>query len=505
MALVRKPTEPAITAEEAAQAKVLENDLFGGADTLLQRVAGNATDRATDGTETDDALFRLDETGNEQPIEQAAPEKAAKSQKRLRAPVWVDADTQAIEVDISAAPRLRKLRKDETDSKLKGPEYEERLRTFHGKLHKRTSWAQRRSKKRQTEEEELATAAFTTQVAPLQARSTTGAQAGPLELTRMRDVNVRERNQAVVQSVDWHPNAQLVMTAGYDKRLRLFTVDGVHNPLVQSVFIKDMPVHQAAFAAGGSTVIVSGRRKFFYVWDLEAQRLDRIKGLLGFDTASLETFAVPPPAVQDSKACVAFLGTDGEVGLVSMQSRQLVGTVKMNGQVRSAAFDPTGTELYTGGTDGRVFVWDVRTQRCLHSFVDEGCIKGSALAVSGAAVAAGSASGVVNVFERWRAGGATLQAPAPAPLRALDNLVTTVDTLRFSPDGTMLCMASRMKRDAMRLVHVPSLTVYANWPTSRTPLGHVHCACFSPGGGMLAIGNAKGHVLTYRLHDFPLV
>lgn len=319
----------------------------------------------------------------------------------------------------------------------------------------------------------------------------------------MRDANARARSQAVVQSVDWHPNAQLLLTAGYDKRLRLFASDGVHNPLVQSVCISDMPVHQAAFAAGGRLVIASGRRKFFYIWDLEAQRLDRIKGLLGFDAASLESFAAPPASVPAGRACVAFLGNEGSVGLVSMQSRQLVGTVKMNGQVRAAAFDPTGTELYTGGTDGRVYVWDVRTQRCLHSFVDEGCIKGSALAVSGEAVAAGSASGVVNVFKRWSAGG---PAPrAPAPLRALDNLVTEVDTLRFSPDGTMLCMASRMQRDALRLVHLPSLTVYANWPTSRTPLGHVHCASFSPGGGMLAIGNAKGHVLTYRLHDFAQV
>ena len=320
----------------------------------------------------------------------------------------------------------------------------------------------------------------------------------------MRDANMRERSQAVVQSVDWHPNAQLVLTAAYDKRLRLFNVDGVHNPLVQSVFIKDMPVHQAAFASGGKTVVVSGRRKFFYCWDLESQRLDLIKGVLGFDANSLESFAVPPPTVQGATACMAFLGNEGEIGLVSMQSRQLVGTVKMNGQVRSAAFDPTGRELYTGGTDGRVLVWDLRTQRCLHSFVDEGCIKGSAIAVSGSAVAAGSASGVVNVYARWRQG-AGGGSNTPAPLRALDNLVTTVDTLRFSPDGTMLCMASRMKRDSLRLVHMPSRTVYANWPTSRTPLGHVHCACFSPGGGMLAIGNAKGHVLTYRLHDFAQV
>ena len=31
----------------------------------------------------------------------------------------------------------------------------------------------------------------------------------------------------------------------------------------------------------------------------------------------------------------------------------------------------------------------------------------------------------------------------------------------------VLAVASRMKKDAMRLVHMPSLTVFSNWPTSR--------------------------------------
>lgn len=64
-------------------------------------------------------------------------------------------------------------------------------------------------------------------------------------------------------------------------------------------------------------------------------------------------------------------------------------------------------------------------------------------------------------------------------------------------------MASRMKRDALRLVHVPSLSVYANWPTSRTPLHYVHSLDFSPGGGFLAVGNARGRALLYRLHHYP--
>lgn len=325
--------------------------------------------------------------------------------------------------------------------------------------------------------------------------------ADQLQLTRMRDANIQERSKAVVQSVQWHPNGQLLLTGGLDKRLRLYNVDGVRNTCLQSVFLQDLPVMNTCLACGGNTVVAAGRRKYFYVWDVNSQSLERVQGVQGLDSNSLESFAAPAAQhSEDAKACVAFLGNEGTVGIVSLLSRQLVGSVKMNGQVRCASFDPAGVELYTAGTDGRVCVWDMRRQqRCLHSFVDEGCIRSTGLAVSAGQVASASASGVVNVHNRWRADAAA--EPTGRPLRAFENLVTSVGTLQFSPDGSMLCMASSKQKDALRMVHIPTLAVYSNWPTSRTPLGHVHCAGFSPDGSMLAIGNAKGHVLTYKLHQ----
>jgi U3 small nucleolar RNA-associated protein 18 len=66
----------------------------------------------------------------------------------------------------------------------------------------------------------------------------------------------------------------------------------------------------------------------------------------------------------------------------------------------------------------------------------------------------------------------------------------------------MLAMSSRMKKDALRLVHLPTGTVFANWPTSRTPLHCVTAMDFSPGGGYFAMGNAKGKALLYRIHHY---
>ena len=53
-----------------------------------------------------------------------------------------------------------------------------------------------------------------------------------------------------------------------------------------------------------------------------------------------------------------------------------------------------------------------------------------------------------------------------------------------------------------RVVHVPTMTVFSNWPTSKSPLHYVHSTAFSPHSGYLAIGNARGRVLLYRLHHY---
>jgi U3 small nucleolar RNA-associated protein 18 len=339
-----------------------------------------------------------------------------------------------------------------------------------------------------------------------------GPPPGRLDVTRVRDANAVERAAGVVRALAFHPTSALLLVGSADKRLSFFQADGVKSAHLQTVFLEDLPVRSAAFV-GDSTVIVSGRRRFFYVLDLPTRRLERIKNVQGCADRSLETFAVPPAASSSGSgvgqtSCIAFLGNEGAVPLVSLATRQRVGELRCSGQVTAAAFDASGTDLVTSGSDGCVHIWDLRTRRCRDRFADEGCLRGAALALSPSRLASGSDVGVVNVYDRGalnRRGEANGHAAPPRPLRAFDNLVTVADTLAFSGDGQLLVMASRMKKDALRVVHVPSLTTYSNWPTGRSPLHYVHCAAFSPQGGLLAVGNAKGHVLTYRLHHYGAI
>lgn len=86
----------------------------------------------------------------------------------------------------------------------------------------------------------------------------------------------------------------------------------------------------------------------------------------------------------------------------------------------------------------------------------------------------------------------------PSLYKTLNNLTTSISTLEFSPDGQILAMASKEKRDFLRLVHFPTGSVYKNWPTGSTPLGDVTVTKFSPSGSEIAIGNKSGKIGLWR-------
>lgn len=78
---------------------------------------------------------------------------------------------------------------------------------------------------------------------------------------------------------------------------------------------------------------------------------------------------------------------------------------------------------------GEVYIWDIGSRRLKHKFTDEGSIKGVSLAVSpnGDFIAAGSSSGVVNLYDANTA----LSQKHPTPLKAFMNLVTSATSVTF--------------------------------------------------------------------------
>lgn len=513
------------TAAEHTQAAQLEEDLFGGELGVLGALEAAGAGDAEGGLSVA-ALIRnaaaagkgRSGKGAKQPVHSKAPEGAAEAPR----PAWEDEDDAAVVVAVASKSRLRKLRQTEEESELAGDAYVDRLRAEHAKLNPRTGWAKLSGKRApratvddsEDEGEEDGGRDLLQQTGALVRQTGGGAAAGlalpagELMATRVRDANIADPSKAVVRSVAFHPTAPLLLTAGMDRSLRLFQVDGNRNPKVQGVFLEDMPIYRAAFSGSGEQVIATGRRPHYYVYHLGAGRVERVAGIVGCADRSLESFVESPPGV--SPPLVAFLGNDGVVPLVSMASRSCIGQLKMNGTTRAAAFTDDGRMLLTAGGDGQVYTWDLRTHRCLERMVDDGALNVTALALSpgGGFLASGGNAGVVNIYKRQEPliGAAAASAPVPPtrppPVRSLMNLTTVVDTMSFSPDGQMLAFASRMKKDSLRVMHLPSCTVFSNWPSGKTPLHYVHSLAFSPNCGFMAVGNARGRVLLYRLHHY---
>mmetsp|Transcript_36137 Transcript_36137/g.71043 ORF Transcript_36137/g.71043 Transcript_36137/m.71043 type:complete len:528 (+) Transcript_36137:38-1621(+) len=432
-------------------------------------------------------------------------------------PAWEDEDDEQEMVNIASDSRLRKLRTTEEEALIHGKEYEQRLRAKHHQLSGAASWAQLPSEGGRTEASDNSDSddGSAGDETVDMFRSTQGVlEAAPsrlppttLQITRMKDANVKDPSKAVVQSVEFHPDGELLMTAGMDKTIRLFQVDGQRNPKVQGVHLKDLPIYQASFSPDGTEVIATGRRKFFYSYDLQAGNVVKVPYVKGREEKSWESFCMS----SDGREITLF-GNNGYLVQIDRRSKQWVANMKMNGQVRGVCYNKAGTILYTTGDEGQVMLWDVRRRQALAAFADDGCVHGSAIALSqdGQYLATGAESGVVNIYNASTNFADFADAPSSSssstvPLKALLNLTTPIDSLHFNHDSQLLVAASRRQKDALKLFHLPTMTTFSNWPTSSTPLHYVSAVALSPRSGFLAIGNARGRVLLYRLNHFAAI
>uniref|UniRef100_A0A803M9I1 U3 small nucleolar RNA-associated protein 18 homolog n=1 Tax=Chenopodium quinoa TaxID=63459 RepID=A0A803M9I1_CHEQI len=449
----------------------------------------------------DSALFVLDCSGNKDVLinEEDGGYQVGSADEdgdKQRKPAWMD-DEETV-VNISKVNRLRKLRKEEDETVISGSAYVSRLRAHHAKLNPGTDWANLDSKVRTYDSDEDSEVENGAVVASgyksvddilktneeLVVKRGGKLLPGILEYSRLVDANAEDPSNGPINSVQFHRNHQLLLAAGLDRKLRFFQIDGKRNKMMDSIFIEDCPIRNASFLPDGSQVIVSGRRKFFYSVDISKGNVDKIGPLTGREEKSLEVFEVSP----DSRT-IAFLGSEGYILLVSAKTKELIGSLKMNGTARSIAFTDDGQQLLSSGGDGHVYHWDLRTRTCLHKGVDEGSINGTALCTApvGNLFAAGSSSGIVNVYNREEFLGGRRK-----PIKTLDHLRTEASFMKFNHDAQILAICSTMQKSSLKLVHIPSFTVFSNWPPANKTLHYPRCLDFSPAGGFMAAGNAAG-------------
>lgn len=381
-----------------------------------------------------------------------------------------------------------------------------------------------------------------------------------IDIQRLKDI--ASSGPSSVDTIEFHPDHPLLLTAGPSSTINLYHISPSAtnpNPLVTSLHVKGTPITTATFATTGSDtalqtqIYFSARRRYFHTWSLASGTLTRISRPLYQSRSALEAANpkskrknVEIPTTEHLRlspdaAYVAIIANTGSSGgvvhLLSGATHQPISQVRVDSLdgIAELAFYADSTGFSVIGKNGEVSEYNIAERRITARWTDEGAVGTTTLALGGSMkdprssagtdvmgnnrwIAIGSTSGVVSVYDRQSIlrhfantvfkentdnGIVNTGTYRPKPLRTFDHLTTPVSHLHFSKDesGQLLVMASRWKKNALRLVHMPSCTVYRNWPTDKTPLGRISSLALSRDGAYLAVGSEAGKVKLWQIRD----
>ena len=132
---------------------------------------------------------------------------------------------------------------------------------------------------------------------------------------------------------------------------------------------------------------------------------------------------------------------------------------------------------------------------------DEGAFSTTTIEVSkdGKTVATGSKMGTVNIFTFDK----QTQRLSTKPAKTIMNLTTSITDLKFNPKSNLLAFCSKWKKNAIRLVHIPSYTTYQNFPGSAAGiLKYPFNIDFSYSGEYMVMGNDEGKAHLWHIPYF---
>ena len=206
----REPTLPSPppaphTDEKDEEEKALESFLFGGllhADQLPFGEEEETTERAAveasavkDGDV--DSLFVIDRKGaplasDSKPPATSTTGSAADGGSSV--PVWHDPDDEQQMVDLSAQPRLRKLRASDSEQRITAADYQQRLRQTYTNLNHAASWVKAKRATVDTQEDDALWDVLRTSRS-IKQRDTTALPSGHLDIQALKDANAQQPAQ----------------------------------------------------------------------------------------------------------------------------------------------------------------------------------------------------------------------------------------------------------------------------------------------------------------------
>lgn len=321
-----------------------------------------------------------------------------------------------------------------------------------------------------------------------------------IRLTDLGTINSGNVHKSVITVIKWHESGKIIMSGGLDKTLCLYSMEDLntrnsknisHNLLIKKLFITDLPIRCASFTNDGKEIFISGRRHWIYSFNLINFKLYRINKLIGRDERSWESFIVSP-----NNQYVVFIAVRGSLCVISRKTKKPIKTISINQQISMIKFNQNGDKLYILTQIGYIYVYNMNTFKCCNKILFDGIVKATCFDImeSSNLISIGCNSGVVTLYKIENENKSKM-------IYNINNLITTINGIQFNHDGQLMIIWSKIKKEAIRLIHVETGKVYSNWPKHRG-LSFVYQAQFSPNSGYLAIGNDRGQLKLMRLHFY---
>uniref|UniRef100_A0A182PD37 Uncharacterized protein n=1 Tax=Anopheles epiroticus TaxID=199890 RepID=A0A182PD37_9DIPT len=465
----------AIDKPSSKQEEELMSLVFGGKQQLVSQLATS---------ENEDEPSKASKPGNktnDPPV--GHPEGKVKSKRRA---VWHDSDDDDNEED--AANRKRnKFSREELPEQLT----KERRRKEFEQVVGKPKWADLdRVREADSDEEMLQTVGHV-----VKGTASQGLPKGMIELKKLKNLNRETKAEGEITSICFHPTSMVAIITGKRGLVSIVTVDGVRNEKLHTILLQKMRVVCGRLSPDGNEAIFGSFRKFYHVYNLLSGQSDTLR------IPERETYMMKNFRISRCGKFIASAGEFGEVHLMSAKGKEVLQTIQLRYPCQSLGFTPDSRYLLCHSNDAEVSVFSMEQRRIVNVFVDDGCVNGSCIAVcpNGQFVATGSRQGVVNLYPL----DVLLTQKQPVPLKTFNNLTTYIDSLSFNATSELLAIASSTVKNAVKLIHVASRSVYRNFPVHMTHLGHVTAAEFSPSGGYLALGTKESTVLLYRVKHYP--
>ncbi|XP_055919880.1 U3 small nucleolar RNA-associated protein 18 homolog [Eupeodes corollae] len=394
------------------------------------------------------------------------------STTKKRKPAWQDEDDEL---------------KTEGGRKRRGKPLNERLKTQFERIVSTPKWADldRKEENEDSDEEILQTVGFISNA------KSTALPSHDLNFKKMKDLN--NKKEGPISSIQFHPTSTVAMVSGLNGIATLYSIDGQRNDKLHSIGFKKFPIYCAKILPCGTQAMFAGNTNFFYSYDL--MQAAETRHLLPRKLFNMNNFEISP----DGKYFAAN-GRGGELHLFDLKSKELIHTFKQEEFTRAIKFSLDSTKIISSSARSTISIFDIRQERVMHTFLDDGCIKGRSMALSpdGRMLATGSAEGAVNIYEYQK----VLASQAPLPEKTFLNLTTSITRLNFNHSSEILGISSNVVRAAVRLAHFPTGTVFANFPPFNNNLRSVQQIEFSPSSGYMALGTAEKEAMLYRLKHY---